>query len=213
MEKACSSLSKEAKEFYGMCLAFTGTKLNVRLKGVEKCEELKEGLNIKIETTLTKIKEKYQNYQPDTSKKFEREKTNLLKKWYHEHASNPYPSEAEKRRLAYVCDMIPKQISTWFGNYRLRYKVKMDNTSKMEELNSFSPYKSPSSPVDPPPPTTVPPPPPSLLPSPPPATAPAPSGPLNNLKRKIGHFYKKNLKKRKMDDEDNEPEYPTNYNL
>jgi len=119
-------LTQDAKGFYSSCLGFVGVKVGVRWKCADKCELLKAELNQKLEATVIYLKDKYKNHKIDTSKKFEREKTNLLKKWFHEHSANPYPSEAEKRRLAYICDMLPKQVSTWFGNYRLRYKLKME---------------------------------------------------------------------------------------
>jgi len=132
LEKSRKSLTQDAKGFYNSCLGFVGVKVGVRWKCADKCEHLKAELNQKLEATVIHLKEKYKNHQIDTSKKFEREKTNLLKKWFHEHSANPYPSEAEKRRLAYVCDMLPKQVSTWFGNYRLRYKLKMEAKVKRE---------------------------------------------------------------------------------
>uniref|UniRef100_A0A6B2LL97 Homeobox domain-containing protein n=1 Tax=Arcella intermedia TaxID=1963864 RepID=A0A6B2LL97_9EUKA len=56
----------------------------------------------------------------------------ILKEWILQHILNPYPSDIEKKKLAYMSNLLPRQVSTWFGNYRVRNKQKIE--SKIESI-------------------------------------------------------------------------------
>lgn len=49
--------------------------------------------------------------------------TDLLKSWLLEHASHPYPTEDEKRRLCSMTGLSISQVSNWFINARRRILV------------------------------------------------------------------------------------------
>ena len=49
------------------------------------------------------------------------EQLNILKQWFDEHASDPYPSPEEKVDLAEAVGMEIKQIEHWFTNQRKRH--------------------------------------------------------------------------------------------
>mmetsp|Transcript_35714 Transcript_35714/g.77714 ORF Transcript_35714/g.77714 Transcript_35714/m.77714 type:complete len:208 (-) Transcript_35714:1769-2392(-) len=51
---------------------------------------------------------------------FPRVTTMILKQWFEEHVTNPYPTDAEKRRLCTQCNLSPKQLKTWLINHRMR---------------------------------------------------------------------------------------------
>jgi hypothetical protein len=44
---------------------------------------------------------------------------------FYTHLSNPYPTEDEKRKLVAKSGLSMKQINTWFGNIRVRYKRRL----------------------------------------------------------------------------------------
>ncbi|KZF21700.1 Homeodomain-like protein, partial [Xylona heveae TC161] len=46
--------------------------------------------------------------------------TDLLRSWFHEHLSHPYPSEEEKQELMQRTGLTMSQVSNWFINARRR---------------------------------------------------------------------------------------------
>lgn len=59
----------------------------------------------------------------DISSNSEEDKaTEPLQKWFIAHLANPYPTEEEKTELSVQTGLNLKQINTWFGNHRGRYK-------------------------------------------------------------------------------------------
>jgi hypothetical protein len=120
-------INTENKRFISSCLSFNKTKRNstatqlancVSSRVHDKIDALYESLNNKLKEVILYLKEQdYDNITP---------RTDLLREWCQEHWANPYPSEVEKKRLAYLANMLPKQLSTWFGNYRGRYRVKLE---------------------------------------------------------------------------------------
>lgn len=148
LDTVAKSLVEKAKTFSTQIFTF-GPQIDRTWQLAEKIEVLKVKLNAKLVQTILHLKDKFKGKSKDVKqeafvedipdddsqgdsptsrsrrgKKFEN--TYTLKKWYHDHLDNPYPSEQEKRRLAYMCDMLPKQVSTWFGNYRMRFKAKLE---------------------------------------------------------------------------------------
>ncbi|KAF2453957.1 hypothetical protein BDY21DRAFT_115776 [Lineolata rhizophorae] len=49
-----------------------------------------------------------------------KEATDILKQWFREHESNPYPTEEEKNRLVNITGLQAAQVSNWFINARRR---------------------------------------------------------------------------------------------
>ena len=60
--------------------------------------------------------------------------TKALSQWFEENVAHPYPSEAEKSRLALQCDITIDQVTTWFSNKRHRSK----NGASLRKRNRLS---------------------------------------------------------------------------
>ena len=64
-----------------------------------------------------------------------KKKTNLilvyLKKWFHEHRANPYPTVEEKLDLAQQSSMTYGQVENWFNNARFFLRRQHDQLSKV----------------------------------------------------------------------------------
>lgn len=86
--------------------------------------------------------------------RFSRDAVRVLKNWLKEHASNPYPSEAEKDELKELTGLKRSQISNWFANARRRWKIIQPETQSValpippknpemawEELNPLERWK------------------------------------------------------------------------
>ncbi|RPA78955.1 Homeodomain-like protein [Ascobolus immersus RN42] len=52
--------------------------------------------------------------------------TDVLRQWFEEHESHPYPTEEEKQMLIHRTGLLMSQISNWFINARRR---RVPNTS------------------------------------------------------------------------------------
>ncbi|PIC18786.1 hypothetical protein B9Z55_024555 [Caenorhabditis nigoni] len=53
---------------------------------------------------------------------FDKNTTDTLQNWFHEHRQNPYPTDQEKAELAKQCNIKISQVNNWFGNQRIRSK-------------------------------------------------------------------------------------------
>jgi len=112
-------------------------KKDIESKVQEIFSQIKEALNKKYLMLMKQTWETYRNYskKESTRKSFSSKVTTILTDWFHDHQYNPYPINSEKERLAFLCDLDPKQVRTWFGNYRGRYKKKVEeqisSTQKM----------------------------------------------------------------------------------
>lgn len=61
---------------------------------------------------------------------FDKNTTDTLQNWFHDHRQNPYPSDQEKAELAKQCNIKISQVNNWFGNQRIRSK---QQALRMEE--------------------------------------------------------------------------------
>lgn len=65
-------------------------------------------------------------------------KNDLLSIGFIQNIENPFPTEEEKKALAFICDLEVKQVSTWFGNHRGRCKRKiLDSVPSNNEVPSW----------------------------------------------------------------------------
>lgn len=53
---------------------------------------------------------------------FDKNTTDTLQNWFHDHRQNPYPTDQEKAELAKQCNIKISQVNNWFGNQRIRSK-------------------------------------------------------------------------------------------
>jgi len=81
-------------------------------------EDLEETLNEELRSIDNRCEEKALN--PNGTQAYDQNQLDILTNWYNDHINNPYPSKAEKRRLAYLINLNPKQVAIWFGNRRNR---------------------------------------------------------------------------------------------
>ncbi|CAL5874766.1 uncharacterized protein PFLUO_LOCUS9068 [Penicillium psychrofluorescens] len=63
------------------------------------------------------------------SKQFVRKGARVLREWFFQNQTHPYPSEAEKTQLSYETGFSAKRISTWFANARRRQKQKLQTST------------------------------------------------------------------------------------
>ncbi|KAJ5815140.1 hypothetical protein N7474_006917 [Penicillium riverlandense] len=63
------------------------------------------------------------------SKQFIRKGARVLREWFSQNQTYPYPSEAEKDRLSRETGFSTKRISTWFANARRRQKQKLQTST------------------------------------------------------------------------------------
>lgn len=63
---------------------------------------------------------------------FTRSQTSILKKWFIQHAENPYLKEESRNELAIKTGLEPRQVSNWFTNVRKRIwqPIKKKNKNK-----------------------------------------------------------------------------------
>jgi len=103
-------------------------KKDIECRVREIIDQCKVELNKKYEQLMKQIWEKYSSYSTKETKRksFSPKVTTILTDWFYDHQYNPYPVNSEKERLAFLCDLDPKQVRTWFGNYRGRYKKKVE---------------------------------------------------------------------------------------
>ena len=67
---------------------------------------------------------------------FNKKSSEILNEYFYSNLANPYPSEEVKEELARKCGLTMYQISSWFGNKRIRYKR---NTARaQEEANVYA---------------------------------------------------------------------------
>jgi hypothetical protein len=76
--------------------------------------------------------------------------TDLLKAWLLDHASHPYPTEDEKRRLCSVTGLSISQVSNWFINARRRILVPQGSGNFALGQSSSAPHSGHGHPPTPP---------------------------------------------------------------
>jgi len=102
----------------------------------EYFEPLKDQLLLSLQEAITKAAANPPN--PRSGKRsFGEKPSNILWGWFYKNLENPYPTEEEKKRLAFMCDLTMKQINTWFANHRERFKQKiLDKMKEQEDMDS-----------------------------------------------------------------------------
>jgi len=59
---------------------------------------------------------------------YPRKVSHVLNTWFFEHINDPYPSEADKQKLAEECGLNMIQVCNWFANKRIRQKRAIQDT-------------------------------------------------------------------------------------
>ncbi|KAL2862187.1 homeobox domain-containing protein [Aspergillus lucknowensis] len=84
--------------------------------------------------------------EPKDSKRFVRKGARVLRDWFYRNEDCPYPSEAEKSRLAQETGFSRQRVSTWFANARRRYKQQrqVDSSTRVYRAGSPMPTRDPA---------------------------------------------------------------------
>ncbi|KAL4877084.1 hypothetical protein BJY04DRAFT_133578 [Aspergillus karnatakaensis] len=82
---------------------------------------------------------------PDTkeTKQFVRKGARVLREWFYQNTHCPYPTEAEKARLAQETGFTKQRISTWFANARRRSKQQRQAETSTRVYRAGSPMPMP----------------------------------------------------------------------
>lgn len=70
------------------------------------------------------------------SSKLNENAVNILKGWFSEHSTCPYPTHTEKEKLAEEAKLSVYQIKTWFANARRRWKIRTKRLSRKTQERS-----------------------------------------------------------------------------
>lgn len=86
-----------------------------------------------------------------SSCRFSKEARSVLRTWYHEHRSNPYPTSAEKDQLVLLSGLKRSQIALWLANTRRKDRARANERAKAAaappkdkswpEMNPFDRWK------------------------------------------------------------------------
>uniref|UniRef100_A0A8R1HL05 Homeobox domain-containing protein n=1 Tax=Caenorhabditis japonica TaxID=281687 RepID=A0A8R1HL05_CAEJA len=102
---------------------------NSRMCIERKFEQTKMSLRGEAATKILVLRRDIEQ-QGRKRRNFDKNTTDILQNWFHEHRQNPYPSDQEKADLAKQCNIKISQVNNWFGNQRIRTR---QQTMKMKE--------------------------------------------------------------------------------
>ena len=85
----------------------------------DKIEELKRTVKRKFGGKVEEVQRECVNKK--RRRNLTEKATETLRTWFSDHKDNPYPSDAEKAKLARQCKITEEQVCNWFVNVRKRY--------------------------------------------------------------------------------------------
>jgi len=95
---------------------------------------LKERLRTSIEKSMLKVAVNIPPQSRAGRRSFGERASTILWTWFYRNLDNPYPTEEEKKRLAFMCSLSLKQVNTWFANHRERYKQRyLDRKKQLDQ--------------------------------------------------------------------------------
>ncbi|KAL6364457.1 hypothetical protein LRP88_01858 [Fusarium phalaenopsidis] len=95
---------------------------------------------------------------PKVGARFSSRSVKILRNWFADHESHPYPSSKEVEMLQFQTGLSGQQITNWFGNFRRRYKFRALRPVSLDIRNWVEPSSSTQGAINIPPrrPTPVP---------------------------------------------------------
>uniref|UniRef100_A0A1I7TJ26 Homeobox domain-containing protein n=1 Tax=Caenorhabditis tropicalis TaxID=1561998 RepID=A0A1I7TJ26_9PELO len=102
---------------------------NVKQSITKHFEQAKTNLRGDAATKILVLRREIEQ-QGRKRRNFDKNTTDTLQNWFHDHRTNPYPSDQEKAELAKQCNIKISQVNNWFGNQRIRSK---QQAIRMEE--------------------------------------------------------------------------------
>ncbi|CAI2357270.1 unnamed protein product [Caenorhabditis sp. 36 PRJEB53466] len=105
---------------------------NARLCVAKKFEQARQSLRGDAATKILVLRREIEQ-QGRKRRNFDKNTTDVLANWFHEHRQNPYPTDQEKAELAKQCNIKISQVNNWFGNQRIRTKQQAMKAQEEEE--------------------------------------------------------------------------------
>lgn len=94
---------------------------NIRQSISKRFEHSKNNIRGEAATKILVLRREIEQ-QGRKRRNFDKNTTDILQNWFHDHRQNPYPSDQEKAELAKQCNIKISQVNNWFGNQRIRTK-------------------------------------------------------------------------------------------
>lgn len=94
---------------------------NIKLAIAKHFDQAKMNLRGDAATKILMLRRDIEQ-QGRKRRNFDKNTTDTLQNWFHDHRTNPYPSDQEKADLAKQCNIKISQVNNWFGNQRIRSK-------------------------------------------------------------------------------------------
>ncbi|RSM19469.1 hypothetical protein CDV31_001629 [Fusarium ambrosium] len=88
---------------------------------------------------------------PKVGARFSSRSVRILRNWFADHESHPYPSPKDVEMLQIQTGLSGQQITNWFGNFRRRYKFRALRPVSPDVLNWVEPSSNSQGPINIPP--------------------------------------------------------------